>query len=143
MMMPIGNSLTFYEQGPEGRVSRASDNKTNCGLVLLEPDNSMVLKVQIEEKLSIERGEKGLFSQIVDEVHDCYPYYNDTNGKLIRVNREDYGKMLEELLLLKQKKLISQIMITRTQKQKAANEQNNLNLISVTMIKRKKITFII
>lgn len=97
MMMPVGNSLTFYEQGPEGRVSRASDNKTNCGLVLLEPDNSMSLKVQIEEKLSIERNENKTFSQIIDEVHDCYPYYNDINGELVRVSREDYAKILEEM----------------------------------------------
>ena len=97
MFMAVGNSLTFYEQAPEGRISRASDNKTNCGVVLLEPDNSMSLKVQVEEKLSIEKGENKTFSQIVDEVHDCYPYYNDMNGKLVRVNREEYGKILEEL----------------------------------------------
>jgi hypothetical protein len=97
MFMPMGNSLTFYEQGPEGRIGRKSDKKTNCAVVHLEADNTMALKVQIEEKLSIERGEKKTFSEIVNETHDCYPYYNDVNGKLVRVNREDYGKMLEEM----------------------------------------------
>lgn len=97
LMRPVGDSLTFLEQGPEGRIGRASDGKTNSGLFLMEPYNAINLKVQIEESLSIERGENKSHSEIVNETLACHFFYNGTNGKFAQLDKPDFMAKLEEL----------------------------------------------
>ena len=97
LMRPVGDSLTFLEQGPEGRIGRASDGKVNSGLFLMEPYNAINLKVMVEESLSIERGENKSYSDIVNETLACHFFYNGTNGKFAQLEKPDFMSKLEEM----------------------------------------------
>ena len=97
LMRPVGDSLTFLEQGPEGRIGRASEGKTNSGLFLMEPYNAINLKVMVEESLSIERGENKSHSDIVNETLACHFFYNGTNGKFAKLDKPDFIEKLEQM----------------------------------------------
>lgn len=97
LMRPVGDSLTFLEQGPEGRIGRASEGKTNSGVFLMELYNAMNLKVQVEEKISIDRGEDKSFNEIVEDFLKCHFFYNGTAGKFTQLDKPDFMKEMENL----------------------------------------------
>lgn len=97
LMRPVGDSLTFLEQGPEGRIGRASEGKINSGLFLMEPYNAINLKVMVEEKLSIERGENKSHNQIINDTLACHFFYDGKAGKFTQLNKPDFQSKLEEM----------------------------------------------
>lgn len=92
----IGNSLTWIEQAYEGRPSTGSKGKTNCAVILTELYNVASMKIQIEEKLSNERGEDKSHQEILERHLDNTFYYHMIDGAFKKIDTPEFAKELEK-----------------------------------------------
>jgi hypothetical protein len=96
MLRNIGNSVKFFEQAT-GRVGRRSADKNNCGVFIGDLEAAMNLVVDVEEKISLERGLDFSTSEIIENVLANYNFFTGRNGSWEQLNMPDLAKVLEDL----------------------------------------------